>query len=721
MAAAAVVVARHTGCADVRLLVRDNRNGVHPIVAGISESTFSEVAANVAEQLGGVDSADCLVALVFDNSAPESGKHQPLALSVQDGRVTAAYDGELFSEAAIERFVRHVHVVLTQGNGWTGRVSRLPLPVESPAAAVPSPSSGDPVTSLGRVARIDPGRGAAADAMNALTYGRLAAVVEGCAQDLRAPRFSDARVGVLMDHDVHAVVGVLAVLRSGRTFVPLNAEEPGGRLTKIVADADIAAIMYPRRLKTVAERISKGKELIEFDISAPVEPSLASVPADAEQAACLLYTSGRNGRPTGVVQSRSGAVSHAATYAATTGLRSDDVVACLASPGSTTFVVNLFATLLAGASLRMVDPAQPVHALRSALRRQAVSVLHSTPTQIRLLLDGLEERDPSLAGVRLLVLGGEQVEPDDVRRIRAVIPGAAIINSYGTAECAVALQHRVNDADANHAAIAIGSPVPGVRSELLDADGEPTEVFGEIALTGSGVAHGYWRRDEATSEVFGPADGETRTFRTGDLAWRRPDGALVLAGRTDRRLIVQGHRVEPGEIEAQLRAHPTVAQALVADDASDPRALVAYVTAVVASAADAAELMRYLQRQMPKWSLPSRVEVLDVLPIGSDGEPDLLRLRKQPQAPASALGDAPATEGERAVAEIWTKVLRRTDLRVDQHFVRLGGDSLQLVRMIALVKERFGTKLEILEVLRDPTIRGIGRLVDDQAIPEGER
>jgi acyl carrier protein len=190
----------------------------------------------------------------------------------------------------------------------------------------------------------------------------------------------------------------------------------------------------------------------------------------------------------------------------------------------------------------------------------------------------------------------------------------------------------------------------------------------------------------------------------------------VLGGRNDRGMTIDGHRVEPQEIEAQLRSHPSVAKAVVVPDSESSPPLVAYVVATFTAAVEEDQLTRYLRRQLPEWSLPSRVHVVPGIPMGPEGEVDVERLSALVETHRDA---EPKTDEERAIAEIWVKLLRRDDLRTDQHFVRLGGDSLQLVRMIALVRERFGTRLDLLEVLREPTIRAIAGLVTRESTVEG--
>jgi acyl-CoA synthetase (AMP-forming)/AMP-acid ligase II/acyl carrier protein len=450
------------------------------------------------------------------------------------------------------------------------------------------------------------------------------------------------RVAVLAESGLNAPLPALAVLWAGCTPVPLDGDQPDGRLTRLVEDADVVAIACSPALRTRAEKLAQGRAVVSLDLAPSAEP--AAAPRAGDQQALLT---------------------HASAFAGGLALEPGDVVASAARPGSAAFVAEILAVLAQGATFEMIRPG------RRRTRSGSVAVLHARA----------EEVVEWAGAVRTVLLDVEATSAEDVLAVGAKLPEAEVVVQYGIAECPVALRH--------------GVPVAGVVAELVDAGGEPAEVYGEIALSVAGADR----------------------VRTGDLAWRRADGALVLVGRRDRRMTIDGRHVQPEEIEAQLRSHPSVAKAVVVADPQAAPPLVAYVVATFAAAVEEAQLARYLRRQLPEWSLPARVHVVPVIPVGPDGDVDVERLAALVEV---AAGDVrPETDEERAIAEIWVKLLRRDDLRTDQHFVRLGGDSLQLVRMIALVRERFGTRLDLLEVLREPTIRAIAGLVTRESTVEG--
>ncbi|MFS8103879.1 AMP-binding protein [Lentzea alba] len=613
-AAVGVVLARHTGEQAVEVT-----QGRHRIDVVVGEATFDEIRAGVVRQRE--DSGDAVAV---------SGTGV-LSVSVEDGKLVVTYDSNTFSADTAERFLRHVSVVLAEGPGAQDPARRIPLPTRVPAA-VPA----EPVDALWGTVLADPERPALVHGEDALSYQAVVSVASRGAAALQSFGGTGKRVAVLVEPGLPAPLSALAVLWARCAPVPLDGDQPDGPLMRVVDDADVVAIACSASLRARAEKLAKGRAVLQLDLTPSAEPAAAPSGLDLPV--------------------------HVSAFAGGLALGPGDVVASAVRPGSPAFLAEFLAVLARGATFEMLRPGKQ----RSS---GSVAVLHAPAEEV------VDWAEP----VRTVLLDAESTSAEDVRAVLAKLPNAEVVVQYGTAECPVALRQ--------------GLPVAGVIAELVDADGEPAEVYGEIVLS--------WAGDRV---------------RTGDLAWRRADGALVLVGRTDRRMTIDGRHVQPEEIEAQLRSHPSVSKAVVVPDPQASPPLVAYAVATFAAAVEEAQLAQYLRRQLPEWSVPARVHVVPAIPVGSDGEVDFERL----SALVEVTGDGqPTTDEERAIAEIWAKLLRRDDLRTDQHFVRLGGDSLQLVRMIALVRERFGTRLDLLEVLREPTIHAIAGLVTRESTVEG--
>ncbi len=425
--------------------------------------------------------------------------------------------------------------------------------------------------------------------------------------------------------------------------MPLDPDQPDGWLARLIANADVAVVACDPDLARRATRLAKGRPVVRLEPVAPDSGDPPLTPVNPDWPAYLLHTSATTGRPKAVVQSHRNVLARALTYARRVGVGAGDQVSLLARFTFDGGMMDLFGATLSGACLHVIDPLVPAPELRHRLATTGVSLLHCTPTLFRHLVHDVSEVDPSLEGIRTVVLGGEEATGEDLRRFFSSFPAnCVLINGLGPTECTLALQYRASRADLGFAALPVGYPVAGVEARMLDEDGQPTELFGELELLGDRVAHGYFRQPDATAAAFGTYPDGTRYYRTGDLVRRRSDGALMFHGRKDRQIKIRGHRVEPGEIEAALRAHPTVAQAaVVLADLSGRSALVGYVTAATAFPPDPAELTGYLGRVLPDYAVPARIVPLASLPVGSTGKLDRSRLPPAHEIPRDC-PDAPA-------------------------------------------------------------------------------
>ena len=747
----AAVLHRHTAKTDLligvdtRLTHRPPNHGLLPVCVAVDPSS------SFADSLDAVQAA--LAAAV--RHAPELTRYEPdwswlvrAAIITEDGPsspdaelglilgtadLTLRYDVSRYDRTTAAWLAEHCATLLAAAVRDPARPLRsLPVLADSPAVppwrfptpegvvlAAPLAATESLVDRWRSVVAEHGERVAVLGASGTYRYAELDSITTAIAHRLHGAIAAGSRIALLCGHDVGVAVGVWSALKAGLAYVPLDPRQPNGRLARLIAEADVSAIACDRALAGRAAKLIKGRPVIALDPVGPADAAAAALPPVGPEApAYLLYTSGSTGRPKAVVQTHRNVLAHAVSYARRVRIGGNDRVPLLARFTFDGAVMDLFGALLSGAGLCVIDPLVPAADLRARLTDIGATVVHCTPTLFRHLV-GDAVRAPAsgvepFGAVRAVVLGGEEATCEDLRRFLDVFPpGAALVNGFGPTECTMALQHLASRADVDATTLPIGHPVDGVSVRLLDADGEPTEIFGELELLGDRAAQGYFRQPEATVAAFGVYPDGTRYYRTGDLARCRPDGAFVFQGRKDRQMKVRGHRIEPGEVEAALCRHPTVAQAAVtvAECAGRPT-LVGYVTPATAFPADPDELYDYLRRILPDYAVPAHIVALDGLPLGPTGKLDRARL-PAPEEAADPHHDSQATPSEQAVARIWQAVLGAAPAAGPRtSFLLSGGDSIKLLELISAIRVEFDVDVPMAEFLRAPTLATLAALTD---------
>jgi amino acid adenylation domain-containing protein len=533
------------------------------------------------------------------------------------------------------------------------------------------------------------------------------------------------RIGVLCEPEPALFAALLGVLKAGRSFVPLDPVNPPERLGQMVADAGIEMIIADQANAELASRFEgcSLKFVEELDVAQGGQhPPLAS--SDAE--AYVLYTSGSTGTPKGVVQSYANLLRHADIYARSIAIDENDRLSLVSSYGFDAALMDIFGALLNGATLVPMDLQQRgVHRLRDGLLEEEITVYHSTPTVFRAFM-GFSEGD-EFASVRAVVLGGEAVHRSDVDAFRERFPrGAELLNLFGASESSIALLYRVDhDTRLDQGSIPVGHPVDGTEVVLLDEEGRPTSVIGEIAIQSRQVALGYVGLPQLTEQSFLEAadDPKARVYRTGDLARRRPDGALVFLGRRDDQIKLRGYRVELGDIESTLTEHDSVSRAVVRVDGEEgAEYLVAFVTAPDSVEIEPQVLKLYLIDRVPSYMVPVRIEVLPELPLTATGKVDRARLPEVSIEPAELEGNIPPRDAiEEALAAIWKEVLRRSNFGVHEDFFELGGNSLQATQAVSRVERVLGRELPLRDFFAAPTIAGVAESIRTGAFDPSDR
>ncbi|MFL5540566.1 MAG: amino acid adenylation domain-containing protein, partial [Longimicrobiaceae bacterium] len=580
-----------------------------------------------------------------------------LALWEDGGRIEGAveYATALFERETVERWLGYLRRVL---EGMVAddavRVDGIPLlPAAERARLVEEWSAGDAVPLAEQCihhlfeaqAARTPGAVAVVFEDETLSYAALNVRANRLAHHLRALGVGpDARVGVCVERGPEMIAGLLAILKAGGAYVPLDPAYPADRLRTMLEDSAPAALVTQSSLAGTFAGLDVPA--VELDAPAPAwaegpETNPACAGLTPGHLAYVIYTSGSTGRPKGTeVPHRSLAGFVPALDPA--GIGPGHVFLQHSSLSWDAATLEIWPPLAAGATCVLLcgDAASP-EALGRAVEAHGVNVLWLTSALFNLVAD---TAPGTLAGVRRLVVGGEALSAPHVRRAQQHLPRTSLVNGYGPSECTVfTTAGDLPPVRGDEPSLPIGRPVGDRRVYVLDPRGEPVPagVPGELCVGGPAVARGYRGRPGLTAERFvpDPFGGEpgARLYRTGDRVRWRADGALEFLARMDQQVKVRGFRIEPGEVEAALAAHPSVRQTVVVarqDTPGDTR-LVAY--AVVSGDAPAADALRvWLRERLPEHMVPSAVVLLDALPLSPNGKVD----RRALPAPEPAAGDA---------------------------------------------------------------------------------
>jgi amino acid adenylation domain-containing protein len=657
------------------------------------------------------------------------------------------YDADLFDPATMERLLSHLESLLAGGLASPGtRLSALPLltPAESwqlveewndtRAALAPD---------LRLHARFEGWARRTPDAValefegEELSYGELDARANRLAHALRRWGVgTDVRVGLALERSLELVVGVLATLKAGGTYVPLDPAYPRERLAFMLADSRVPVLLTQERLlaalpDTEARVVCLDSQWGEIAAESAGElPPLASATGD-DALAYVIYTSGSTGRPKGAMNSHRAICNRLLWIEGVDPLTPDDRLIQKTPFSFDVSVWELFWPLSSGARLVLARPGghqEPDYLVR-LIQRAGITTVHFVPSMLQVFLEAADLA--SCPSVVRVVCGGEALTGPLARRFFSRFPpGAAprLYNQYGPSEAAIEVTAWRADPESQLAAVPIGRPLANTSARVLDRHLRPVAIGipGELYLGGVPLGRGYLDRPELTAERFIPdpfasrEDAGARLYRTGDQVRCLPGGEIVYLGRLDNQVKVRGFRIELGEIESALAALPGVREAVVLareDTPGDPR-LVAYLTVENAEIAEVDELRRQLRERLPEFMVPAVFVPLPALPLNPSGKVDRKAL------PAPERGDAvefvpPRTPAEEVLAEIWREALGVERVGAHDNFFALGGHSLLAVLLMARIEQRFGKSLPLATLFAAPTLESLAALLGRSAGPGG--
>ncbi|WP_369199076.1 amino acid adenylation domain-containing protein [Streptomyces djakartensis] len=522
-----------------------------------------------------------------------------------------------------------------------------------------------------------------------------------------------ARIGVCLPRGTDAVIALLAVLKAGCAYVPLDPALPQDRLDYMTEDAELT-------ITVTAELLKRDQDAIAAQPGTP--PAVAVSSSDIAYA---IYTSGSTGHPKGVeITHRS--IVDLVTCAEHTRLGPGSRLLHAASNSFDAAVLEIWSALLSGSQLVIAEPGPLSPNRLGHFLGQVTDAFLPTALFHR----QVEECPESFTGLRTLMTGGEALEHAHAVKALQHSPGLRLVNLYGPTEITVyATYHVLTDPDRVPCPVPIGRPAPNVRLRVLGADRQLVALgtVGELYVGGPGLAAGYLGRQELTAERFiaDPDDPSERLYRTGDLVTWNADGTLTYRGRVDDQVKLHGYRIEPGEIETVLAGHAEVGQVLVVKREDQPGSpyLAAYYTSASSMNVSEAELREHVSQALPSWMVPQRFILLKAMPLTATGKVDTAALPAPDQTRSDLLPalTPPRTGTEQEIAAVWQETLGLREVGVEDPFTALGGTSLAAMRIVAAIGKQFGVSVPLSALLPYGTIVDLACLVEQaQAAGTGE-
>ncbi|WP_263242093.1 non-ribosomal peptide synthetase, partial [Streptomyces sp. A13(2022)] len=557
------------------------------------------------------------------------------------------------------------------------------------------------------------------------TYAELDAASDRLARYLTRHGAGPGRlVAVVMERSPETITALLAVLKTGGSYLPVDVGYPAARIELMLRDAAPALLLTTTDLADRLPGSTGGPDRVVLDdpsvrdAVAAEDATPTATPPHPDSAAYTIYTSGSTGTPKGVVATHR-AVDRLVRPADYADLRAGDIVSHLGSVSFDSTTFDIWATLLNGATLAVGPAGSPsVADIRDYLARHRVTVALLPTGLLHQVIDLDVE---ALRGVRSVLTGGEALSVEHCRTLLDTLPGTRLMNGYGPTESVTYTHtHPVTRADVDSGrAIPLGRPLARTRAYVLDSALRPVPVGvpGELYIAGDGLARGYANRPGLSAERFTACpfeDGGARMYRTGDLVRWRADGVLEFVGRADDQAKIGGFRVEPGEVEATVSAHPDVAQAVVVvrEDTPGDKRLAAYAAPAdpAVSGRELADRIRhFVADRLPDHLVPPFVTVLDRLPLTPNGKVDRAGLPVPDPMAAVSVARGPASPYEELLGVVFADVLRLPRVGVDDDFFALGGHSLLAVRLVSRIRTVLGAETSVATVFENPTVSGLAR------------
>nr|QEO74635.1 condensation domain-containing protein [uncultured bacterium] len=668
----------------------------------------------------------------IDCQVAEDGGRLRVWWDIQDGVLPDGVAEEMFTA-----YTALLGRLAADEASWSLRSGRVTVPSAATARLaheVKGPSEAVLLQDLvDRQAFGSPDRVAVTGPGGAVTYAQLVRTAHQLGHVLRAKGVAPGQlVGISLDKSWHQVGAVLGVLHAGAAYLPLDPQLPEDRVRELARRSRLGIIVAAGERPSGVPGRPDGIEVVPIDGPDVAEaPTAAPEPmTDPSDLAYVIYTSGSTGQPKGVMITHAAAAGTILDVNSRLGLGPEDRVLALSSLAFDLSVWDIFGPLAVGGTVVMPSPGfaakDPGHWL-DLVRHHGVTVWNSVPALMGLLVDRLElDGDAAPVGaVRLVMLSGDWIPVSLPDRIRARFPGVRVVSLGGATEASIwSVIYEIGAVDPAWASIPYGYPLTNQTAYVLDDNlvERPLWVPGELHIGGTGVASGYWDDPELTRAAFVTGPTGERLYRTGDIARRRPDGALELLGRRDGQVKIRGHRIEVGEIESALARIEGVTAAAVVTEGGDGRhlRLVAYVGGPATELTPESVRAR-LQTTLPDYMVPTRIVRLASLPLSANGKVDRARLAALAgdDAPAGS-GPAPATATGGPVVAYLTHIveetLGRSGIDSQTNLLAFGADSIDIARIGNVLASRLDFRPALEDVFAKPTIAAVADAFQDEIL-----
>ncbi|MEA5602496.1 non-ribosomal peptide synthetase [Nostoc sp. UHCC 0252] len=525
----------------------------------------------------------------------------------------------------------------------------------------------------------------------------------------------DVLAGICVERSIEMVVGLLAIMKAGGAYMPLDPAYPKERLAFTLADSQVSVLLAHTHL--VNNLPSHSAQLVCIDTDsiafADYSPENLVSSAIAEDLAYVIYTSGSTGKPKGVQIPHRAVVNFLSTMRQTPGLAKEDILLSVTTLSFDIAALELYLPLVVGARLVLVN--REVITDSTQLLKQLVSngvtVMQATPATWRMLVTSGWEKPNTMK----ILCGGEALDSSLANQL--LERGQEVWNLYGPTETTIWSAVQKVSQEQQQGVSSIGRPIANTQFYILDSHQQlvPIGVPGELHIGGEGLARGYWNRPELTREKFipNPFESGKRLYKTGDLARYRRDGKIEFLGRIDHQVKIRGFRIELGEIEALLEKHPQVRETVVLarEDIPNDYRLVAYLVTHENATPSINELRGFLKEKLPEYMLPSAFVLLDALPLTPNGKIDRRALKPpeklRPELTASF--QPPQSEMEQQIAKFWQEVLHLDKVGIHDNFFDLGGHSLLTLKVNNKLRTILQRDISVVTMFQNPTIYSLAQ------------
>lgn len=560
-----------------------------------------------------------------------------------------------------------------------------------------------------------------------LTYDELNRKANSLARTLRQKGVkNDEIVPILLEQSIYMIIGMLAVMKAGGAYLPIDYEYPADRIKYMLQNSNAGVLITQKDFKDNVDFNGQIININDLCYYSKDTSNLKSI-SKGNDLAYVIYTSGSTGKPKGVAIEHHSLVNYISWFTKKVNLRERDKTIVVSSLTFDLSYTSLYSALLCGCELHIVskevymDPEK----LLNYISLHEITYIKATPSLLSMLVNTYSfSISDKCKSIRLIVLGGESINVTAVEKYSEIYHDTEIINHYGPTECTIgciATSIDINNFDEYKKCPVIGRPIDNVKVYILDDNMKLQTIgqTGELYIGGPGLARGYLKLEDLNKEKFiqNPFDRtyRSRLYKTGDLGRYLEDGSIEFLGRKDNQVKIRGYRIELGEIENGILKYPNIDKAIVIDikhEDGNKEVCAYFVSKQDLSIYD---LRKYLVNKLPTYMIPSYFVKLDEIPLTSNGKVNRSALPKpKGNIISNSVYEEPKNDTEIKLAKIWSEVLRLEKIGVNYNFFEIGGHSLKATILISKIQKEFNTLLEMKDIFENPTIRELSNCLNSK-------